>query len=89
MLYFFILCTFASSSSTTPPETLNTHSPSPAVPSGINLSPEIYVENTDVHIDPKGQCNKEIGLMINEAPVYLEVIFLFKEKKNAKPIEIS
>lgn len=73
MLYFFILCTFASSSSTTPPETLNTHSPSPAVPSGINLSPEIYVENTDVHIDPKGQCNKEIGLMINEAPVYLEI----------------
>lgn len=64
MLYLFILlCALANTSSTAEP-----------VPSGsIDLSPEIYVENTDVHIDPKGECQKEIGLMINEAPVYLEI----------------
>ena len=67
---FILLCALANSSSTAEP-----------VPSGsINLSPEIYVENTDVHIDPKGECQKEIGLMINESPVYLEVIFSFQKK---------
>jgi len=67
-----LLCTLANSSSPTK-NVLSTPAPATPVPSGpISLSPEIYVENTDVHIDPKGQCQKEIGLMINEAPIYLE-----------------
>lgn len=82
MIYFLLfLCTAFGAGSVTTASTeaptmpsVSTPTEPPANPNDYvpNLSPEIYVENTDVHIDPNGSCKKEIGLMINEAPVYLE-----------------